>query len=185
MMIMGIIGIVMSCNGYNKVELSIKHQVFSVDYPVMYQYTADTNITDGRLEDSLGLGIPIETPLLTYYDPELSIIAVESFETLEMYVDELWNNLIQFTDNPSPAGTKFELIERGPIIVSGIHAELVIIKTNYIIDKMNYYNPVISRRVYFKRGNMIWIIDIKSSEEKAEQARQDFEHIIDSFKFLN
>ncbi len=43
----------------------------------------------------------------------------------------------------------------------------------------------IDRIAYFSNGSQLWSVEIGWSESKADQAKADFDHILQTFKILN
>jgi hypothetical protein len=176
--VLALIFTVVACDGYSSITLTYKNTKFSLEVPQSYEFTPDTVIDNGVAQGGIGLGIPFDSERL-YHDPELSIVAFESYDSVKTYLDELLNNL----KNPS-SGKKFELIDRFSTSVSGIDAEQVVLSIDSLIPDPDPRYPAICRRVYFKVDRQIWIIDLISSEKLAEQAKVDFDHIIKNFQFI-
>lgn len=78
----------------------------------------------------------------------------------------------------------FKLIERSTIQISGIDAKM----TGYFSTILgNYLNStnLICRDVYVDYKGYIWKISVLAVEEISDQAKSVFEHLIESFKFLD
>lgn len=77
-----------------------------------------------------------------------------------------------------------ESLERSPVVVSGIDAEMLdFIRDSGMllaVDKKIEYNRV----VYFDYGGYIWSFMANSDEELAEKVKTDFDHIIETFKII-
>jgi hypothetical protein len=43
----------------------------------------------------------------------------------------------------------------------------------------------VSYRVYFENKGFFWLIDVDAISEKTEQVKADFEHITQTFRFLD
>jgi hypothetical protein len=78
------------------------------------------------------------------------------------------------------------LQERVPIIVNGIQGEMIVWTCQWIPD---FYpgtkRDAISRDVYFDWGGLIWEIGFVSHTDRAEQAKVEFEHLLETFQILD
>lgn len=95
---------------------------------------------------------------------------------------------------------EFAVVERSFTSVDGIPAEQVVLSfgvgssstsgvgsSSTSLPKATVLTPVISRYVYFEYDGFIWNIGIVSGplQNEAEQAKADFEHILQTFKILD
>jgi hypothetical protein len=82
-----------------------------------------------------------------------------------------------------------DILERTTININGISGELVVYssKVGLIPEAPLESSEIvrINRTVCFDYGGLIWIIIIESDEDKADQAKADFEHILQTFKILD
>jgi len=171
------------CGKYERVNLKLKGTNVSFKYPELYQYTNDTRITNGQLESGLGLGIPvIYFKDIVIYNPELTLVAIESYESAKSYLSNFIKSIQN--SNISPEGNKTKIMEQSTISVAGTHAEQIVLSVKSTLDHpLDPLNPLIIRRIYLSHGGKIWILDIKSSENISIQTKKDFEGIINSFNF--
>lgn len=75
--------------------------------------------------------------------------------------------------------TREQLLERTSIIITNILAEMVIYSSADFNDA-----PSVTIDVFLETQGRLWNIFIYSSKEKAEEAKQDFVHIIQTFQIL-
>jgi hypothetical protein len=87
-----------------------------------------------------------------------------------------------------PGELNRDILERSTIIINGIPAELIVYSHKVgFIERLPYESSKIiriNRTVYFDHNGLLWSIAIESDEDKAEQARADFEHLLQTFKIL-
>lgn len=164
--------------------------MFSFESPKSYQYTFDNQIKDGQAEYGVGLGIPVTGFPVTvfkdipFYNPKLTITAVQSYETAESYLDILIKSIQN--SGITPEGNKLSIIKHSSIYVAGISAEEILLSISSVLRvPLDPISPSLARRVFLSYNSKIWIIDLESSENITDQAQSDFDHIIKSFKFLN
>jgi hypothetical protein len=75
-------------------------------------------------------------------------------------------------------GNTIQVTEQSPITVAGISGELVV----YLDSRMP--NTPSVREVFFVFDGLLWNIGIYSDESEADQAKVDFDHILQTFKIL-
>jgi uncharacterized protein YjbK len=85
---------------------------------------------------------------------------------------------------------KKDILERSTVIINGIPGELIVYshKLGVIEERLPYESSKIiriNRTVYFDHSGLIWGIEIESDEDKAEQAKADFEHLLETFRILD
>jgi len=79
---------------------------------------------------------------------------------------------------------EFELIERSTIEVAGISGEMIAYKCSILGNYMNSPNLII-RDVYLDYQGYIWKISVLSITELGAQVEPDFDHLTDTFDFLD
>jgi hypothetical protein len=169
-----------SGDGYQKTVETKRGIRFSFEFPESYQDPAPEwdddwsvylyrEVKEGNIEDT-------DTRFtIMIFDPGREI--PESKSKLEQRIEDY---------SQSPSGHEFELIERSDVEVSGVRGELVVYTFRYLGSfEILESNLSIVRSVYLDYKSKIWNIEIVSHPEVAEQAKQEFEHIIESFKFLD
>jgi len=92
---------------------------------------------------------------------------------------ESWSNL--------PSYQEYQFIERSEIKVSGIQGELFICSLKGLEPGTDMLLPFpsIIRKIYLNYNDKIVEISVDCSPELSDQVEEEFEHIINSFKFLN
>lgn len=75
-------------------------------------------------------------------------------------------------------GDTIQVTEQSPINIAGISGELVV----YLDSRMP--NTPSVREVFFVSDALLWNISIYSDESEADQAKVDFDHILQTFKIL-
>ena len=81
----------------------------------------------------------------------------------------------------------FELLERIPITVSGVEGELIAYVVDWFIPIPRGEGPLLQyhRAVYFDYNGLIWEIEAECEIEMVDQVKADFEHILETFRFLD
>ncbi len=173
-----------SCNrnqGYVTYDFrygSIVH--FSFEYPSSYE---------AQSEDAVGIGNPAYLWHRASSKPfpwnDISILFITySKGTIAYNATAMLDYDLANLRNLSPPG-QFSLLERSKIVVSGVQGELAAIRYP-IPPNIAYYGPgpTITRIVSFDKDDLIWVITLNSNQEAADKAKADFEHILQTFKFL-
>lgn len=75
----------------------------------------------------------------------------------------------------------FKLMERSPVMVSGIEGEMIVYETDWSLfgTKLQYV-----RMVLFDYDGLIWRITGKAEMELVDQMKADFDHVLETFKIL-
>ncbi len=167
------------CKSYDKHVLSHANISFSFEVPKSYEFTRDSLIENGLVEIGFEMGIPID-PGKYFYDPELTILMIESYDSLKEFLDDRLSSILSSSDING-----MTLLERSPVTISGLEAEQVVFSITSQVPDPDPKYPAISRRVYFKYSQEIWTIDLTSSKDIADQVKPDFDHIIESFQFID
>jgi hypothetical protein len=79
---------------------------------------------------------------------------------------------------------EFELIERSSIEVAGIGGEMVVYKSSILGKYLNSPN-LMCCDAYIDYQGYIWKISVLAITELSDQVEPDFEHLIDTFEFLD
>ncbi len=79
---------------------------------------------------------------------------------------------------------EFELIERSTIEVAGISGEMIAYKSSILGNYLNSPNLII-RDVYLDYQGYIWKISVLAITELGAQVEPDFDHLTDTFDFLD
>jgi hypothetical protein len=90
-----------------------------------------------------------------------------------------------------------KVLERSPVNISEIPGELLVTTWDMMSPRIPLPDGalegtphqaslmMISRRAYFDQGGMVWKIQMESTEEVAEETKEDFEHILNTFKIMD
>ncbi len=78
----------------------------------------------------------------------------------------------------------FKLIKRSPVQIAGIDGEMIVYFSSLLGNYLNS-SYLICRDAYIDYKEYIWKISVLAIEEMSDQAEPDFEHLIQSFKFLD
>ena len=190
LLLMGVLFVVvatfLSCNssGYRTFTFN-KVAHFSFEYPAHYRKFAahatvedktiyigfrDKIIPEGRTNGFIR--VVVEGAGYRYPDAEAA----------------LEKTLLPFTE-PEKYINPGNLLERSTITVAGVQAELIVyIREADLIPEAPASSldiMKVTRVVYFDHNNLIWRIRIQSDEDRADQAKADFEHILETFKILD
>lgn len=178
---------------YKEVTITREDISFTFEYPSLYEDINNT-LSDGNQEDWIDLvcSIKYTTPTDEYsqfgrYDREFGILFFTSSEN--PYVSVPYTNakeyLEYYINNSIVNGLGFTLIEKSNAVISGIQAEKVISShgTAYETYLGSHLCKTIS--LFFDYRNLIWGISLTYHIEVAEEAEKEFDHIVNSFKFIN
>lgn len=172
-----------TANEYKQITKTREGITFSFECPVSYQeqlyYGSNSivvllrpgteNLTSVYLDANTSFVILITDPTGENRDAKTK---------LENLI-EIWSNL--------PSFHEYQFIERSDIVVSGIQGELFVcsLKGLEAGTDMLFPFPSIIRKIYLDYDDKIVEISMDCYPEMAEQVEEEFEHIINSFKFLN
>jgi len=81
--------------------------------------------------------------------------------------------------NTSGGHSPDQELERSSILIAGENGEMVVY-SSFTDSTQN--TPLIVRDLFFRYNGTLWSVFIYSSPDKADEARLDFEHIIQTFK---
>jgi hypothetical protein len=162
-----------SCSFEYPVSLSIAHvDKGSDESPVAIVYFSPIQLKN---QDDLSIALYILKKDLVYrsysayLDRDISSFQNSSFK------DEL---IVINRDNITIDGIAYE-----KLIYSYFRQNVPIYKNDKLVlpDKI----PAISYNAYFENNGFLGKISVDAKIKKSEQAKSDFEHLIDSFKFLD
>jgi hypothetical protein len=153
---------------------------FSFEYPASY-----TKLTPDAFEDTGG-------------EPSVSLLYSEPGSTQEKADIQIHVILLSpIAGRPDAAAWTeehikllenndkgYELIERSAIQVAGINGNMAAYNSSILGKYLNSSN-LICRDAYIDYKGYIWKISVLAVEEIGDQAKPDFDHLIESFKFLD
>ena len=160
---------------------AVKHGIsFSFEYPPSY-----TKLTPDAFEDNVAdfsVSLLYSKPGSTEPKADIQIYVIPLAPIAGRPDAVAWTEehlkILEQYDN------SFELIERSPVRVSGINGEMIVYKSSILGNYLNSPN-LICRDVYIDYKEYIWRISVLAIDGMGDQAEPDFEHLIESFKFLD
>jgi hypothetical protein len=176
------------CNGgndrYDKVTVTKGSMTFSFEYPnslkdgnnstknrFLYESigldeTKDIKI-DGKVHTTKSLGIYINNITSTIFDAKTEIDRSVEILTAGNYPIE-----------------QVKILERSNMMIAGISGEML--HFNAVLPETKSFDNHLmsSRSLSFVYGGYIWVIDYYTYVELENEASVEFEHIVNSFKFL-
>jgi hypothetical protein len=133
---------------------------------IVLSETIDIRV-DGRVHDKKLLSIRMQDFTNTIFDAKTEI-------DRSVYILTAGNFPVQ----------QVKILERSNITISGISGEML--HFNAVFPEIKEYDNhlISSRSLSFVYGGYIWVIDYDTYEELESEASVEFEHIVNSFKFL-
>ena len=174
-------------SAYREFTLRMGSTHFSFEYPASYQkphvdWTALPQLTSVTIlhvignggESSIDSHIGIYLMYSKYYSTDAKALLESDLAEYEngSYVSD------------------FKLLDRSQISVSGIQGEQFSYSHTWYPDALspkssgNPY-PMLGRIIYFYSDGVIWELSVDSPLSTAEQAKIDFDHILQTFKILD
>ncbi len=179
-----IIIILSGCSGYKEVTLTRKGIQFSFEYPSSYIDTNDTLREDSQHKYAVILKRPSNNPTIDEFDTNFAIWIYDIPDNAPD-ANTLVQDLLQSREN-LPSYHEYEFIEHSSVEVAGIQAELIVYSMKSLgVGEVLATYPSVYRDIYFDYEEHRVDIHISSFPELAEQVEKEFEHIINSFKFLD
>jgi len=85
---------------------------------------------------------------------------------------------------------EFNIISRSPVVIDGAGGEQVIYNYVNYLYTTSHFSPSgqesrTAFEAYFENGEFLWEISVNAQTVYKDQARADFERLIQSFRFLN
>ena len=193
LMIIGVLCITivfsLSCNNSEYRTFTFKKGVnFTFEYPSHYKKDSIGSYVEGRIAG----GVTFHDKLPSdgnWYDVIFIVISDKrtGYTTPKEAIEAI------ITDSLTK-----EIIERTTVTMAGLPGELLVYSypgwvtdgPSGILSCSSSHSKVdkapirVNRVAYFDDGSKIWMIEIESAERKAEQAKADFDHILQTFKIL-
>jgi len=169
------------CNNSEYRTFTFKRGVnFTFEYPSHYKMNSMRSYVEGK--GAAGV---------TFFDKLSSKDSIYGFifVTIED-ASEKYPNAKTAIEQIASNELKKDILERSTVIINGIPGELIVYshKLGVIEERLPYESSKIiriNRTVYFDHSGLIWGIEIESDEDKAEQAKADFEHLLETFRILD
>ena len=170
-------------NGYQKITLTKQDVTFSFEYPITYQQQEESDGSIAYTFSVVFLRPDGDTIKLDYSNINTAFSIhifdqTEKFPNATSYLDA---RLSDYSD-----ALDYQLFERSRILLSGVEGEFASYKMRtglsgeYLDPKTSYF-----REVYLDYKGKEWVIDISCYQEMIEQVKEEFDHIIQTFKFLD
>jgi hypothetical protein len=176
-----ILSVIGNCSDAYKKVTVVRGQIhFSFQYPSSFRDPHHTLKDSTDVTKSIALSRTEKTSddlndsvLIEIYEPYVA-------SDVDVFVEHFlsaWNQL--------PDNQQFKLVGRTPVNVDGISGIQLIYSIIYkgAGDTLNPYISYV-QEVYFKHNELYWNIRLISVPELAEQSKNEFVRIIDSFNFL-
>ncbi len=178
--------IIISSIGYGCREVTPGHRLFtlrkglghySFEYPVEYKRSAS--------DQHSGYSREYFHRLLPEQDPIYARFIILIIEAGRHGDPDARTTLESDISYHSESAKDFRILEQSSLIIAGVDGELLV--TSYF-PKGQFGGfseiQIMVRSVYFDYDGSIWEITMISSEEFAETARADFEHLLKTFQIL-
>ncbi len=170
------------CSSYSKYTLRNGAVKFSLEYPP--SYLTPREYID-QSENPVGLGFDLrhseEDPMRDAY------IWVGVITPGEIFPD--YRTSMEFDLRMDLSDQLAGLVERSPITVDSARGEQVVYPYTWlrVIEGSTELNKTaaITYAAYFEHNGFLWGIGVKSTAGRADEAKADFEHIVQSFRFLD
>jgi hypothetical protein len=173
---------IIGCGGYRKFTVRSGVGGCSFEYPSSY---ARPSID--RFDDSTS--VFASTYSREKDPPPDAFIAVTLMKKSDSFPD--YRALLEYELSIAQVGqaSEFKLVNRSPIAVAGVQGEQIVY--HYVrfqstdLFTVSKRIPAIRHSAYFEKDSRLWDITVDSRADIAVQAIADFEHIMNSFKFLD
>jgi hypothetical protein len=146
-----------------------------------FEYRAYLRVKEVRSLDNMSY-ITLVGPLLTTTD--MPIVQITAWvQTQDFNADIFLNNTLIY----EPRIPDYRLLEQSDLIIDSVPAKQIAFTERSIVPVSNESGAVpmeVYRRVYFDHNGLVWEISIESISAAAEADKADFEHILQTFKFL-
>ena len=188
--IVSLLIVTISCSGYRKFTFSNAFEDCFFEYPSSYHVISIDRAKDGSTIASVFFALwQTKTP----QDIHIYITVRKTSNVFANYLE-----LLEYSIGIAQRGQsndEFNIVERTPLIIDGISGEKIIYYhaihnpdtygiTNGEITIIEPY-PAIEYEAYFEKDRFLWTVKIHSVLDKSEQAKADFQHILQYFRFLN
>ncbi|MBN1692599.1 MAG: hypothetical protein JW845_03490 [Dehalococcoidales bacterium] len=172
------LGIIMTgCSGYKEVTLTRKGIQFSFEYPSSYEEFCYSFQSEDFYVGLVRYSVDSQERLV---DRKIDIYI---FKT-DIGRPDATSSLNSFLENRVFDYEEFQLLERSSVKVSGIDGELIIYSGYYDIGYFISEHLKVWA-VYLDYKDIIWILIISSAIDTSDGAEAEFQHFIDTFRFLN
>ena len=173
------------CSKYNHFSLTEGIAHFSFEYPSSY-YLESTRLEE-KPWDYTRIRLLSKDEEFPLAHLAQIIVDIENISTRYSNIDEEIEQLISWAT--SQGYRDFCLLERFDVEIAGVEGKGITYSYSSRLESTgvgfrDVIPPAITRNIYFEYNDKIWYISITASEDYAETAKADFEHIIETFKFI-
>jgi hypothetical protein len=165
--------------GYITETLTKRGIDFSFEYPDDYEKNEYIQDDDSDESDYVVLQYYASTD----YDVNRKIINIQIWNPMEDGQDAR-TKLDHYAANLEFTGTDPVVHERSPLQVAGIDAEKMVFSM-VVEDITDIPNKLTGWIAAFDYKGQIWFIVVTTNMEATDEVEADFEHLIESFKFLD
>jgi hypothetical protein len=168
------------CNNSEYRTFTFKKGVnFSFEYPSHYKIEDVRAYEQEQVSGKVILYDKLSSKVSLFGFINITIIdASEKFPNARVVIEQIASNEL-----------KKDILERTTININGIPAELIVYSSKIGMipeaPPKSWEIVRINRTVCFDYSGLIWVIIIESDEDKADQAKADFEHLLQTFKILD
>ncbi|MBN1160717.1 MAG: hypothetical protein JXA17_02070 [Dehalococcoidales bacterium] len=151
---------------------------FSFEYPSSYEEYRYSFQSENFL-----------TILVRYPPDSQEILADREIAILPLVTNiehpDATSSLNSFLENRVFDYEEFQLLERSSVKVSGIDGELIVFSGYYDVGYLFTSDHLKVWEVYLDYKDFIWILRLSSIIDNTEGVEAEFQHFIDTFKFLD
>jgi hypothetical protein len=173
------------CGEYKQVSITRVGVTFSFEYPSAYQdrsgslkeeYTQNEIFLESDERSDKGSTDKVFLMQILTKDTLKGLSYSNAKEDLEKDLN------IYSGWSPS---AEYKLLERSNIMIDNIQGEMITFQCNdQFPSRFGTYLKIV-KKVYFDYKEMVWVISFSYYSEVANVAKEEFEHILSTFKFLN
>ena len=185
LLVMLLLASVMSgCSRNRKYTLYNGAVRFSLEYPPSYlPPNADTDQSENPVGLRFDLRHPEQDPMRDAY---IWVDVIRTSGITPDYIADLEFDLV--VAQADQLEGQFQLVERSPITVDGAQGEQAVYRYMWrtVVDgspKLNIGTPATTYAAYFEHNGFVWSIGVKSTADRADEAKADFELMVRSFRF--
>lgn len=127
---------------------------------------------------------------ITVNDPKAASTQITGADPLQTSKDQLNSVKRRIEKSVATGFLQEKLLDQSEITVDGVHADQIV----YLINRDLFFGPrkieknkmvfSVEREVFFDYNGLIWEISITSDSSTADTDKEDFEHVLKTFKFL-
>ena len=181
--------ILLGCNTAEYRTFTFERGVnFTFEYPSHYKINSIYSFVEGKSAGGLIFFDKLSSKYSLYGFIDVTIRdPSEKFPNAKTAIEQI--ALGEFDIYTSGPGELIRnILERTTINMNGISGELIVYSHRVgFVETLPYESSKIvriNRTLFFDHSGLLWSIAIESDEDKAEQAKADFEHLLETFQIL-